>query len=302
MRAGRIAVALFFTAAAAMAQPQPIFDVDDFVDPRQHDASLLALRLVVGGVKSYVDDNRPLRQNAGFLHLANSFYWSNFQVDYKRSQVRGAHAPPPVQVCNCDPPVYFPTPPLPDEVPAPPPPGGRDTLQFGWYAGREIKLRYRLSVTSQNIDTDPTFPNTQTVAQHLHGHERSVGFEGDTHVPIIGFGTINVVRTVRTNTADDRADTEIDYTGRFPGFAYKRILLRGMLTVGGVGGRGARGVNVVNPLLEAFWHDQKTRANFHLAWSPTALRSGRGWQTHQQIGFFVERGVVMLFPRHSAPD
>jgi hypothetical protein len=294
-----LAATILLAANAAMAQ-QPIFDVDDFVDPRQHNhVPVFATRLVLGDVHDYVDDYRPLRQNVRFVHVANSVYWSNFQADYKHSEVRPEHAPPPVQVCNCDPPVYYPTPPLPGETPAPPPPAGRDTLQFAWYAGKGVKYRYRLTVSNQTINTMPRFPNGGTVAGRLHGRERSYGFEGDTpRLPFFGFGTLHIVRTVRTGTSENRAQSEFLYTSRFPGFAYDRVLFRGLFTVGGVSGRGARGINVVNPAAEAFWHDQTTRANFHLAWSRSSMRDGiNGWRTHNQIALFVDRGVVFFRKR-----
>jgi hypothetical protein len=296
MRRTLLALATLLLAATAAAQQRPIFDVDDFVDPRQHDGVVLATRLVVGGVNGYIDDYRPLDRNAHLAHLANSVYWRDFQADYKHSEVRAA-PPPPVQVCNCNPPVYFPVPPQDDETPRPPRPGGRDTLQLAWYgqAGDNM-LRYRVSVTNQNLATDVFFPNTNKLAQTLHGRERSVGIEGDTWLPLLGFGTVNFARTVRSGTPDPRAQSELAYTSRLPGFAWKRLLFRSTLTVGGVTGRGAGGVNVVHPIFEAFWHDQTTRMNFHLAWSPSSTRNGSaGWKTHHQIALFVDRGIVKLF-------
>ena len=86
------------------------------------------------------------------------------------------------------------------------------------------------------------------------------------------------------------------YTNRFPGRALGPVLIRAMLTVAGVSGRGASGLNVVNPAFEAFWHHSGTDVNFHVVWSPLAVRSGaEGWQTHSQIAVFVERAYVKLF-------
>ena len=69
--------------------------------------------------------------------------------------------------------------------------------------------------------------------------------------------------------------------------------------IGGVTGRGTSGLNLVHPIFEAFWHDQTTLANFHLAWSPSSTRSGSGgWETHHQIAFFIDRGVVKLFRKN----
>jgi hypothetical protein len=289
----------FLLAVSAAAQQQPIFDVDDFVDPRQHDVPVFAVRLIAGAVHGFVDDYRPLNQNVRFVSVANSVYWSNFQADYKHTEARPQHDQSPLFICNCDPPVYFPAPPAPDETPAPPSPAGRDTLQFGWYAGGTIKLRYRLTVSNQAIDAVAKYPNTDTVAVRLHGHERSYGFDGDTpRIPILGFGTLHFGRTVRSGTPDDRAQNELTYTSRFPGLAYRSVLVRGLLTVGGVSGRGASGVNVVNPAVEAFWHEPTTRANLHVAWSRSSTRSGRnGWESHNQVALFVDRGIV-LFRKH----
>ncbi|HEY6137352.1 MAG TPA: hypothetical protein VI670_06270 [Thermoanaerobaculia bacterium] len=292
-----VSASVFLLAATAAAQQRSIFDVDDFVDPRQHDTAVFASRLVLGAANNYVDDTRPLHRDARFLHIANSVYWSAFQFDYKHSEVR-ADAPPPIRVCNCSPPIYFPPVPASDEVPLPPRPGGKDTVQIGWYGGKDLKLRYRLSASNQNIATDLFYPNTNGPAGTLHGHERALGVEGDTYIPYIGFGTVNVARTVRSGTADDRTQSELAYTSRLPGLSVGKILVRGLITVGGVSGRGARGVNVVSPIFEAFWHDQTTRANIHLAWNPMSTRSGRnGWETQHQIALFIDRGIV-LFRKH----
>lgn len=293
MRRTFAAAAMFLYAAAAAAQQRPIFDVDDFVDPRQHDVPVFATRLVLGAANNYIDDTRPLHRSVRFFQLANSVYWSDFELHYKHSEVT-ADPPPPIQICNCNPRVYFPPFPELDETPAPPRPGSKDTLQLGRYGGSDVKLRYRLSVSNQKIDTDLFFPNNR-LAETLHGHERSVAVEGDTVLPLLGFGIVHFARTTRSGTADDRAQNELAYSSRLPGFAVKKILFRGIVTVGGVTGRGVRGVNVVDPIFEAFWHDQTTRVNFHLAWNPSSTRSGRnGWETRNQIAFFVDRGIVIL--------
>src|SRR5438874_11461328 len=170
----------------AAAQQRPIFDPDDFVDPRQHDGAVFASRLVAGGALNYIDDYRPRHAGAGFVLFTNSFYWSSFQVDYKHSEV-GSAPEPPLQMCPCNPPIFFPTPPSADSTPAPPPPGGKDTLQFGYYwtaPHTAIKLRSRLTVAQQPISTDATFLNTDTAAKHFSGRERSIGLDTDTYLPI----------------------------------------------------------------------------------------------------------------------
>jgi hypothetical protein len=296
-------------AASAAAQQRPIFDPDDSVDPRQHDGPVFISRLVLGGASGFVDDYRPLHQNTSFLHLANSLYWANIQFDYKHSEVVGKDMPVSMCLCNGKP-IYFPTPPSADAVPAAPPPGRKETMQFAWYhtaggnpAEPPVMLRYRLSVSQQPVGTDVTNIATGETS-HISGRERSIGLDADIHFPIAGhgvWGSLLYARTVRTGTTDNRSQNALAYMSRFPGRAVGPLLLRATLTVGGVTGRGASGLNIVNPAFEAFWHHPGTDMNVHLVWSPLAARSGaEGWQTHQQIALFVDRALyVKLFrPRN----
>lgn len=302
---------LLLLATAAMAQERPIFDPDDFVDPRERLATLFISRLVAGGAANFIDDYRPLHHDAGFLLVANSLYVSRFQLDYKHSEVRGGGSPP-VLVCGCTPPIYFPTAPGRDSTPAAPPAGSKDTLQFAFYgpgpvAGPPtdppVMLRYRLSWSRQPIDTVvESFATGQTVSR-LHGREQSIGLDADTYFRIGGhdvFGSLLYARTVRSGTTDNRSQNELAYMVRFPGVAFHDILLRATLAVGGVSNRGGTTLNLVSPAFEAFWHDPKTRANLHLVWNPQTTNSGTGgWETHNQVAFFVDRALyVHLFRSH----
>jgi hypothetical protein len=308
-------LALLFLAATAAAQTRPIFDPDDFVDPRERGGHpLFVSRLVLGVAKDHVDGYRPLHQNAGFIHVANSFYFSDFQLDYKRSEVRGEDETA-VMVCECEEgPIYFPTPPARDATPAAPPPGSKDTLQFAWYrtVGVEgappLMLRYRASFTRQPIHTVITSIATGEQVARLSGREQTFGLDADTHLRIRGhdiFGSLQIARTKRSGTVDDRSQNELTYTSRFPAWRVRRVLLRPTLTAGRVSGRGGPAFNLVSPQFEAFWHDPATRLNLHLIWAPQTIRSGRGWETTHQIAFLVDRALFLrLFTtdrRHDAP-
>jgi hypothetical protein len=307
------ALAFLFLAAAAAAQPSPFFDPDDFVNPAEHrNRPLFVSRLVAGGVANFVDDARPLRQNVGFLHLANSLYVARFQFDYKHSEVRGEdNAPARVVQCDCPGPIYFPTPPSGEATPEPPLPSRKDTLQVAWYfpgsaGGRiPIPLRYRLSWSRQTVDTLITSRVTGETLSRLHGYEQAFSVDADTHVRIGGrdvLGSIHYGRTERVRTADNRKQNELVYVSRFPGFAFERVpvIFRATLAVGGVTNRAGTALNLVNPTLEAFHRiGGRTRVNVRLVWSPVAARSGiEGWRTTQQIGLFVDRALyVKLFPK-----
>lgn len=305
----RLLVPVMLFALSAAAQPHDLFDPDDFVDPRQHDGPVFFSRLVLGGASNLSDHFRPLDQNAGFLHLSNHFYWTEFQFNYKHSEVRSEdHGPVRVQQCGqCDPPVFFPTPPPPGAVPAPPPTGSKDTLQIAWYrqagggSGRiPVMLRYLLTASLQKIDSVITDPFTGQVLSRRSGDEHSIGIEGDIWIPMAGrdvFGSFQYARTVRRGTVDDLRQQELTVMSRLPGMALGRVLFRPSLIIGGVSGRAGTAINVVNPQFEAFLHERTTRANFHLVWSPQFLNSGlEGWTTTHQIAIFVDRALfVKLF-------
>ena len=305
MRHLAIASLVTLLATGAAAQQRPIFDIDDFVDPGQHTGAVFASRLVAGSVWNDIDDYRPRHHGTDFLHLANSIYWSKFQFDYKRSEIRTGPQPP-VQMCPCNPPIFFPTPPSAESTPAASPGGGRDTVQFAAYipvpgrgGGGPIMLRFRLTAARQRIDSEATIANTPVVASGRSGHEQSFGFDGDTYLPFGDgiFGTLHFARTVRSNTFADRAQNELTYTNRFPGLLVRyRVLVRPLLTVGAVTNRGGTGLNVVNPAFEAFYRHPKTRVNVHLVYSPQSTRSGTGgWETHHQVALFADWGYVWLF-------
>ena len=310
MRLLCVLATLSLFAATASGQMRSLFDPDDFVDPRQHEEAVFAARLVAGGARDVTDDYRPLHQNAGFLHLANSFYWKKFQFDYKHTEVLADRGPQIVTTCGCSPSIYFPTPPTRDSTPSAPLPEPKETLQFGWYyeaSGGQpdlpVMLRLRASFSWQPVNTVVHSGTNDEITARLSGREKSFGLETDTYFRIGShnvFGSLVYARNVRSGTTDDRSQQEIAYTARFPGTSYKSILMRATMTVGAISNRGAAGFNLFNPAFEAMWHHHPSRVNVHLIWSPLAMRSGAaGWETHHQIAIYVDKGYVKLFGKPS---
>lgn len=290
-------------AAAAAAQQRPIFDPDDFVDPRQHDGPVFISRLVGGAMLNFVDDYRPLDKNAGVVQLTNTFFRKNWQFAYKHSEVRGeSKSPDPVR-CGCNPPLYFPTPPPPDATPAAPRPGSRDTLQIGFYrrkpagaAAPPIALRTSLTFSREKLATDIRSFTTGDIVERRSGHDQSVGVDADTHFTIRGYnvwGLLSYARTSTSGTIADRTQQELTYTARPPGTSMGPVLALATLTVGCVTNRGGTVLNIVNPAFEAFWHDHATQANVHLVWSPLTTRGGEGRRTRNQIALFVDRALYV---------
>jgi len=298
-------ILIFIGAGTATAQQRPIFDPDDFVDPRQHSGPVFISRLIVGGALKPSDDYRPLRQNTAFVVVTNSFFWKRMQFDYKHSEEFGSisNDPEPVTACGCKPPLYFPTAPPPGAPPLAPLPGPKDTLQAAWYGlvpGRagepSVMLRFRLTATRRTMATEVLDAGGHKLPS-LSGREESIGLDADTYFRIGRhnvFGSLVFARTSQSGTTHDRSQSELTYTSRFPAIIAGKVLILPKLTVGGVTARGTRSVNVVNPSFEAFFHQSSTRANYHLVWSPQRTRSdARGWETHNQIAFYVDRALYV---------
>ena len=303
----RISTVVFFLAGSLAAQQRPIFDPDDFVDPRQHERPVFTSRLVIAGVSGYIDDYRALGQDAGFLHITNAWYRNRWQFGFNHTETSADT--PRLFRCDCQPPIYFPTPPAPDAAPAPPPPGAKNAASVAFYretaggpAAPPNMLRTRVTFSRQHIGTDLRSVRTEEVIDHRSGHEQSVGVDADTHLAFRGhelWGSVAYARTWSSGTIADRSQQELTYTARPPGWAVGRVLTRVTFTVGGVSNRGGTALNVVNPAFEAFWHSHATKANVHLAWSVQRTNdSAEGWRTHNQIALFVDRALfVYLWPK-----
>jgi hypothetical protein len=309
------AVILFlFTAATAFAQ-RPLFDPDDFLDPRETGGRpVLISRVVIGGASNMAGDGfRPLGEQTGYVHLATSFYWRSVQFDYKRSETRaeGGEAAQ-WQLEDRD---------NPDddddnrfERIRNATPKSKDTLNAAWYwpvpAGRGIPvmLRSRLTYSTQSIDNE--VPGVTNVSPPIGGvtlvssTERTYAFETDTWFRIAGrdvFGSLAVSGTKTTGLpsylSDERDIRTIAYTNRFPSFSLDRakILIRPTLTVGGISNRGGSVVNLVNPAIEIFRPFARTGANLHVIYSPQWApdANGGGQKTTHQVAVYIDRSLFV---------
>src|SRR4051794_38752523 len=89
----------FLLASSALAQPRPVYEPDDFVDPRQHDGPVFISRLGLGGADGLIDNYRALGGNVGFLHITNTFYGGHWQVGLNHTETTGDE--PRVFRCDC---------------------------------------------------------------------------------------------------------------------------------------------------------------------------------------------------------
>lgn len=288
-----------FLAVSAMAQ-RPVFVPDDFVDPSIHSGAVFLSRLVAGASWNRTDHSRPIQGDPGFVLLSNAFYIQRWQFTYNHTEPSPDDAQA-VQRCDCPDPVYFPTPPPADATPAGPRAGRGDTVQLSFYETRHdssrapITLRYRLSLTRQELRTVVTSIPTGSVIESRSGHDRSLTLDADTHFGFRGrdvWGTLYFAQASRSGTPhEDRTQNELAYVWRPPGGAIGEVLYRPELAVGVISGRGATGLNLVNPSLELFWRHRDTKINVHLVWSPQATRDGGGWHLRHEIALFADRTI-----------
>ncbi|HYK05925.1 MAG TPA: hypothetical protein VE974_29550 [Thermoanaerobaculia bacterium] len=310
MRRGLFLAATFLAALAAEGQ-RPIFEPDDFIDPAMLTGPLFISRLVAGGAWNPTDRFRPLADDAGLVVLTNSLYVKQFQFDYKHAEFIGVEESQTLRRCDCPDPVYFPTPPPAGATPRGPSGERSETLQLAFYrtaTRRPITLRYRLAWTRREIDTTVLSPATGDVLEHHSGHDQSFTLDADTHFSLFGrdvWGTLYVARASSSGMpAGDRAQNEIAYIYRPPGFAAGPLLVRGKFTVGGITGRGAAGLNLVNPYLETIWRHERTKVTVRAIWSGEWTRSGiEGWQRNHQVALVLDRTLfVKIFDRPRPPS
>lgn len=293
-------VFVFLTAVTASAQ-RPIFDPDEFLDPRATGGRPVLISRLVTGVASDMtgDGFRPLGENAGYVHLANSFYWGRVQFDYKRSEMRAEdgeaarwnydfQADQYQQTRNAT-------------------PKSKDTLQAGWYwpapasGGIPVMLRSRVTFTTQEVDTDLVVDTDFT---RMSSRERTIALDTDTWFRIAGrevFGSLAFSERktsgapINPNDETTRDERTLTYTNRFPSLSYNRakILVRPTLTIGALTNRHGSTVNLINPAIELFRPFVRSGVNLHVIWSPQWSANADDCKVTNQFAVLIDRALFV---------
>lgn len=292
----RAVLLILAMSTPALAQ-RPLFDPDDFVDPRQTAGRpVLISRIVVGGASNLTDSFRPLGGRIGFVHLANSFYWGPVQFDYKRSEMRAESGPEAVWEGRLG--GSF----TQARQTRAATPSSKDTLHVAWYwpiptgGGIPVMLRSRATFTTHEVDSI-VMADTVFIGR-MKGRERTYAVDTDTWFRIAGrdvYGLLSVSDTKTTRTLDNRNERALTYTNRFPAFVFDRarVLIRPTLTVGGISNRCGSAINLVNPAIEIFRPFAKSGANLHVIWSPQWSVDGGKWETKHQVAVVVDRALFV---------
>ncbi len=309
----RAAVVLFalLTAVTASAQ-RPLFDPDDFLDPRTTGGRPVFIsRVVIGAASNMAGDGfRPLGENIGYVHLATGFSWRSVQFDYKRSQMKAQDGEAAVwQLIRGQ------------EVPIEgglqfgngfsarqtrkATPKSKDTLDAAWYwpvggggGGLPVMLRSRLTYATQPIETDLVSFASANGTQHVTGRETTFALDSDTWFRFAGhdvFGSLAFSETKTKDTLADRKERALTYTHRLPAFSinWAKIVIRPTLTVGGISNRGGSAMNLINPAVEIFRPFSRTGANLHVIYSPQRVANGEGWTTTHQVAVLIDRALFV---------
>jgi hypothetical protein len=285
IRAAAVLIALLTTVAASAQWP--LFDPNEFLDPRETDGRPVFIsRIVIGGASNMSGDGfRPLGENVGYVHLANSFYWRSFEFDYKRSQLQAEDGESAVWELTSRRNDILLSPVIPSlpiergvvELPngvlarqtRKATPKSKDTFNAAWYwpvsAGRGIPvmLRSRVTYTTQTIDTDLVSDEENDeedpLVTRVQGRERTIAIDTDTWFRIAGrdvFGSLSFSETKTTtnigehltlgdHTLGERKERALTYTNRFPSIPINRAKILIRPTLA-VGGISNRGGSAVN--------------------------------------------------------
>lgn len=279
------------------AQQLDLIDPDEFVDPREiRGRTIFISRLVMGASRGSFDQYRRVGQDVGVIHLVNSLYWSGFQIDYKRSEVRGEHDPRPNVESPCNGTVgvtAFACLPARVDQNASPVPGAKNVVQLSWYqtVGDRITIRYRLVQARQYA-----VPETAAHIPGLKAYDDTRIAQIDTGVRVRGrtlSGYVSFTELTR-KSAIDRNQQEMFILGAFlplvsvgPAILTPRVQIAGITDVGPA-------IDVINPSLDLSWTIPHVDANVHVIYSPVFGDLGTNGSMNHQVAVYVDRAILVL--------
>jgi hypothetical protein len=304
----RLALAVFVAALCAQLQAQEldIYDLNDFVDPRQLGAvpaphgrlncrpcnPFLVSRLIAGGVANYVDVLRVTDSGASFLHLATSYYRGPWQANWKITQLNR-------EEFGSDPTLRFSS--------SAATPQDKNTLQLARYFAvgpRGSPSIIRMEATWTNVHYRQAAPVNGKFS-YASRHENELGFEADIpwrlgHFPLIS-SLVYVGRSGLRNVghADSAfAERRVTILQRLPRLSAGDWSLDPAIAVGSVNaGRWSDlmtqpSLHIVSPAIPGL----NMRVNFRYAPQIGRLRraapgESQRSETANQFAIFVDRAI-----------
>ncbi|MEK6374838.1 MAG: hypothetical protein AABO58_19330 [Acidobacteriota bacterium] len=305
-------LAALLLASAASAQELAIFDLNDFVDPRELGAvpasfrrfgcpckTVLVTRVATGWDHEYVNVTRATRTDVGFGHIAASVYRGPWQLNAKATVLRDVHRLVPSDtVVRAFPRNFF-------------------VLQLAYY------LR---GPGSSSLRTQVSWRGTHyhEAAREYFAHE--LGAEVDTQVSVFGHPIEgSLIYTTLAQAPDGRQlknSSRLGYVQRFPRLRLGAIRIDPSLTAGllgeGLKFRSAGRLNV-QPKIHASLPLKFGGANLNVIYGPNYQRlaappraqqpqppivnpvtftNGTGapdfaWQSRNEVAIFIDVPVLL---------
>jgi hypothetical protein len=301
MKRGLLVAAFVLSAAAASAQELAIFDLNDFVDPRQLGAvpvskhrfgcpcpTVFVTRVMTGWDHEYINVTRATRTEVAFAHVATSVYHGPWQLNAKLSvlqrleQLRTTNIVRPSQHRAL-------------------------VLQAAYY------LR---GPGSSSLRTQLSWRGTQDNLGAHDAHE--LGAEVDTQVKVFGHyveGSLIFTTIVGSRRNQDEGESSrLGYVQRFPRLRLGALRVDPSLTAGLLG----EGVNFGNagrlnlqPKIHASLPLKIGGVNLNVIYGPSYARlrppprfvntgAGRvlvqdpvGWQSYHEVALFLDVPILL---------
>jgi hypothetical protein len=304
-------ILMLILCGTAHAQELDIFDINDFVDPRELGAqpgsygllhcpcdSFVVSRFISGGVADFVDALRPAHVDVSFAHLATSFYYGPWQVNWKKTQLNRADLTPHEY------PFFFELRGIA--------PDNKNTLQVGRYftfGSKQAPSIVRLEFTWTQVEYRSLGPrerqpdgSLKQVMQSSFWTER--GFEADIPYQIGGRGLVTSLVFVErlTEYGDAVRIRRATLLQRAPRLVLGRwsvdfAIAAGQLSSNGGFGPSSRfftlhpSAHVISPTIPY------AQMRVHIKYAPMVERVPVGpgdarWDTTSQIAVFVDRALI----------
>lgn len=287
MRCAAVAVILVFLATPALAQEFTIFDLNDFVDPRELGATVseegafrcpclnfLISRAVVGYDHDFMNIVQPTQLDVAFAHVATSYYRGPWQVNLKTTVFREVHRPEVASVARFS---------MPREALA---------LQIGRYRTSKsqsdlLVRRYQFSWRISRYLVPQRFQRAEeAVYRHEFGAEFDLRTKG-----VVGSITYTMISDEGKELPLRERLGRLAYVYRFDGYEALGMNFEPTLSLGVVT-KGARISSrfTVQPSVRMVVPIASTGANFNVRVAPTFQRLD-GWQEYYEVSAFVDRHI-----------
>ncbi|HKR65894.1 MAG TPA: hypothetical protein VJZ00_19340 [Thermoanaerobaculia bacterium] len=284
-----IALALALPVAA---QEMTIFDLNDFVDPRTLGAAasstgklscpcvkFLISRAIVGWDHDFVNVMLPTDVDAGFAHLATSYYFGAWQANVKVMALRDVHRDRERFVAPGA---------LPREA---------VTLQLGHYAAEvdgdrttvgRVQATWRISRHLEPERDDVISPPPAPAVKGVISHEFGAEYDFQARGFVCSLSYTLLAPEDRNRTAFHERPSRLALIYRFDAFTWRSLRVEPTVSAGLLGhGAQLQSRLTIQPSARIVLPLGRTKVNLNARIAPTFQRHG-GWHTYYETAFFAD--------------